>query len=480
MDQSKVNDTSGNAGPEPGRLKGSQAVTFVLMLASFATSFAGSSLNVSIVSIGADFPVPAATLSWLVTAFGICTVSLGLPMGRLGDLSSRRTLLKVGLVLFILANLSAAFAPSMNFMIALRIIQGFGSACMMATNQAILVDAYPPQIRGRMLGFSTSAVYIGLATGPVVGGFITQNIGWRVVFLFIATLGALALLFSLGRLPANSSRAESGSLVSQLDIPGMLLYSGGLATLTWSLNKLPGNLTIYIVLCIGVSLLAGFVWWELRAPSPLLNMNIFKSGPSFILANLAAFMNYSATFAVTYLLSIYLQRIKGFGADISGIVLVTAPIMQATVSMIAGRLSDSFAPHRLASIGCSLCATSLLSFVFVTPQSSMVHIFANLVLLGMGIGFFASPNTNVVMNQVPRSDLGFASSFLGTMRSFGQVTSMAVIAMIMTSFLHNQPIQQADPTTLAQVMRICFIIFSVICVLGALTSMQQKGTKRQE
>ncbi|MDR2957823.1 MAG: MFS transporter [Coriobacteriales bacterium] len=452
-------------------------VTFVLVLASFVSSFAGSSLNVSIPTIGAEFHVPAAMLGWLITSFTICALALALPIGRLGDLSSRRTILMIGIGLFTVANISSAFAPNIQVMIGLRVLQGIGGACMFSTNQAIMADAYPPQIRGRMLGITISAVYFGLACGPVVGGLLTAHIGWRAVFISMAVMGALTFTVAFGRLPQNSSHAESGKLVSRLDIPGLILYIIGTSILAWGLNNLTTSLIAIILAVLGATLIATFIWWESRASSPLLNLALFKNNWSFALSNLAAFFNFTATFAVNYLLSIYLQQVKGFGADFAGLVMITAPLTQATITIFAGRISDKVSPFRLASIGCACCSLTLVSFIFVSPESSLIHIFGNLIMMGIGFGLFASPNTNAVMSLVPRSSLGLASAFLGTMRSFGQVISMAIIVVLMRMFLQDQPINLVAPSDLAFVMRICFIIFSCICMLGVFTSLQHKGKR---
>ncbi|MCL2150653.1 MAG: MFS transporter [Coriobacteriia bacterium] len=451
----------------------SYAVVFVLMLASIVSSFSASALNVSIPAIGAEFLVSVASLGQFIVSFTICSVALTLPLGRFGDLSSRRTLLMCGLMLFSASAAITAFVPSMSLMLVMRVISGIGGACIFATTQAIMADAFPPQVRGRMLGLSTSAVYIGQAAGPILGGFITQHLGWRMVFIFMAALGLTAFFVALGRLPKNSSRVESSALIHNLDIFGMILYMSGIAMLAWGLNNLTGNIVADILAVVGLVILAGFIWWENRASSPLLDLRLFKNGLSFGLSNLSALMNYGSTFAVSYLMSIYLQQIKGFGADISGLVLITAPVVQATVTILAGRLSDRYSPFKLASMGSACCAAALISFIFVGPDSSMVHIFANLILVGTGFGLFASPNTNAVMSLVPRGDLGIAASFLGTMRNLGQVSGMAVITIVMTFFLGSQPITQVAPTDLAHVIRVCFTIFSCICLLGVFTSLQR-------
>ena len=455
-------------------------LVFTLVLASFATSFAGSSLNVSIKVIGDEFQVPTATLGWLVTAFTICTVALNLPLGRIGDLSSRRTLLNIGLGLFSLSTLLAAFAPSLSVLIALRVVQGLGSAAILASNQAIMVDAFPPEIRGRMLGISTSATYIGLASGPILGGFVTQHFGWRVIFCFMAALGAIAFFVSLGRLPANSSRVEASQLKENLDIPGMLLFITGISALSWGTNSMASGTLAYLALGYGIVALAAFIWQETRAKSPVLNPRLFTAGFSYALLNITAFLNYTAAMSVSYLLSLYLQSVKGFGSDQAGIVLITQPLVQATVSIIAGRLADKYSPLKLASAGCVCCVGALGLLAFTQPDTQLLYIIAALALNGVGFGLFASPNTTAIMSMVPRNDVGIASSFLGTMRNLGSIVSMSIISTVASLLLANQPINQVSPADLTHVMRSCFTISCIVACVSVFTSLQHKKDQNVE
>ncbi|MCL2136481.1 MAG: MFS transporter [Coriobacteriia bacterium] len=466
MEKTSNNGPAGQSNPQ---------LVFTLILASFVTSFASSSLNVSIKVIGEEFHVPTATLGWLVTAFTICSVALILPLGRLGDLSSRRSILNVGIGLFSLSSAALVFAPSLGVMIGLRVCQGLGSAAMLATNQAIMVDAFPVEVRGRMLGISTSAVYFGLALGPIIGGFVTEHFGWRYVFALMAVLGGVSFVLAFGRLPANSSHVETNRLASNLDIVGILLFMTSVSTLSWGTNSLSSGNLAYIAITYGVLALGCFAWWQGKAQSPLLKPGLFQGGHGFAFANLSVFLNHSATMSITYLTSIYLQQAKGFGSDQAGLVLVTAPLVQAVFSIMAGRLSDKFSPFRLASIGCVFCTASLVAFSFISTQSGLLQIILSLVLNGIGFGFFGSPMTNAVMGLVDRSDVGTASAFMGTMRNLGQITSMSVITIVASMKLSNQALSQVSPTDLSAMMRLCYLVFTVICLLSLVASLQAKA-----
>jgi MFS family permease len=210
---------------------------------------------------------------------------------------------------------------------------------------------------------------------------------------------------------------------------------------------------------------------------PLVKPEIFKGGPNFALSNISALMSYAATFAVGYLMSIYLQQIKGFGADISGFILITSPAIQTFVTLFAGRLSDKYSPYILASIGMGICTIGLGSLILVSPETSLIQIFISLIILGFGFGIFSTPNTNAIMSMVKPPDYGIASSFVATMRNLGMVGSMAVITLIIDSSLPGVPLAQAPTSDIAFVMRLGLIVFTVICLIGVFTSLSRRKAK---
>ncbi|MDR1422013.1 MAG: MFS transporter [Coriobacteriales bacterium] len=456
-----------------------RAVLVVIVLASFLPSFVGSSLSISAPAIGMEFHAPAVSLGWLIAAFILCSVVFVLPFGRLGDLTSRRTLLVIGfLILTVTSLIIVVFVSSFEWLIFLRVVQGIGGACIFATNQAILSDAYPPNMRGRVLGISISAVYIGLACGPVLGGLLTHNFGWRSLFVFIALWALVTLVAACIKLPPNSQVRAPGKLAEQLDLPGCFLYLLATFCLAYGLNEVP-RLYSWPLIAASVIFIIAFIAYENRALQPLLAPRVFKAGPNFLLSSFSALLNYGATFAVTYLLSLYLQQAQALSADVAGLVLVTAPLIQAIVSPIAGRLSDRYSPFRLASLGMALCGIALVSLVFINEHSSLLHIFISLAVVGSGFALFSSPNTNAVMSEVPRADYGIGVSFLTTMRNLGQLSSMAVITIVMSLIIGTTPMDMTTPEQIVSITRTCFIVCIAFSVVGIFTSLNRRSRKSQ-
>ncbi|MDR2487688.1 MAG: MFS transporter [Clostridiales Family XIII bacterium] len=451
-----------------------RAVVFVIVFSSFLPSFAGSALNVAVPVIGHEFHSSAASLGWIVTAYMISTVTLMLPIGRLSDLTSKRRVLIVGLSIFSVVSGSCMFAGSLGMLIVLRVLNGIGSACMFATAQAILVDAVPREMRGRALGMSVSSVYVGLSAGPVLGGLITHYLGWRWMFVIISCVGFVTVAVAIAKLPEKPRAPREGSLLSQLDGGGTAIYMVAIVALMYGFSSVARNAFAVPCLLVGLGLLVCFFLYEHRSRKPLLNLRLFRGNPNFLLSNLAALLNYGATFTMAYLLSLYLQLVGGFGADRAGMVLIAMPVMQAVVSVFAGRLSDRRSPFKLASFGMALCASGLVSFIFLGDRASLPHIVPTLMLMGVGFGFFSSPNTNAIMSLASPQDYGIVSSFVGTMRNFGQSLGMCVITVIMGHNLGNVPIEDSPPDLIVLSIRSAYIAFACICTVGIFISLGRK------
>ncbi|MDR1043020.1 MAG: MFS transporter, partial [Clostridiales Family XIII bacterium] len=264
-----------------------------------------------------------------------------------------------------------------------------------------------------------------------------------------------------------------GNPLKQIDPGGIFLYIASTVTLMYGLTIFTQNVMSYILTAVGVTLLVVFVNTEKKADKPVIEIRLFRN-VNFLLSNLAALFNYGATFALSYLLSIYLQIVKGYGADVSGLILITQPIVQAVLSPLAGRLSDRYSPYRIASLGMGLCTVSLVSFIFMGADSPLWRILASLALAGLGVALFSSPNTNAIMSCVKPGDYGVASSLTSTMRTMGQIISLAIITMIMNMALGATPIDEAAESGLIFSMHTGFMIFACICVVGVIISLQRK------
>jgi MFS family permease len=469
-----------------------RAAMFTIIATAFVTAFAASSLNIAIPVIGREFHSPATHLSWIITMYMLCTVSLSVPFGRLADITGKRRLFIAGTLIFGVMSGVNCISVSLPMVIAFRAFQGFGTAMIFATNTAIVADLFPSNARGRMFGVSVAFTYGGLSAGPVLGGLITHYAGWRYTFAISGAVALIAFVLALVKLPKETPMkdmspdspprggdgiGDNNGIVrnpaKRMDPGGIALYIASMATFMYGLTIFTQNAISYVLTASGAVLFVIFVKFELRASNPIIELRLFRNA-NFLLSHVAALFNYGATFALSYLISIYLQMVKGYGADISGLILITQPVMQAAFSPIAGKLSDKYSPYRIASLGMALCAASLFSFIFIRTDSTIPYILANLAALGLGVALFSSPNTNAIMSCVSPQDYGVASSLTSTMRTMGQIVSMAIITVIMNMALGATPIGEAGKDNLVYSMRTGFTIFVCICVVGAFLSTRRK------
>jgi EmrB/QacA subfamily drug resistance transporter len=435
-------------------------------MASFLTPFMGSSLNVALPAIGKEFSLSAVLLSWIPTAYLLASSMLLVPMGRLADIIGRRRVFLYGITLYTLSSGLCALAPSAGFLIAMRALQGVSAALMFGISIAILTSVFPSQERGKALGINSAAVYVGLSLGPFIGGIMTSQWGWRSLFWANIPLGLLMITLVLTRMRTEWTEARG----ARFDVPGSILYSVSLIALMYGFSMLPGFAGAVLV-SGGVAGLALFIRFERRTASPILDINLFLQNRVFALSNFSAFVNYSATFAVTFLLSLYLAYIRGHTPQEAGTVLVIQPIMMALCSPFAGRLSDRVEPRIIASTGMGVIVAGLVALAFLTATTPLWYIIAALALLGIGFGMFSSPNTNAVMSSVEKSVYGVAAGTLATMRMTGQTISIGIAMLIFALVVGTVQITPEYHAGFLRSISIAFAVFAALCTVGVFSSL---------
>ncbi len=438
----------------------------IATFASFLTPFMVSSINIALPAIGQEFQMSAVLMSWVPASYILSAAMFLVPFGRLADIHGRKKVFAYGMWIFTLSSLALAFSPSAVVLISLRVLQGFGSAMIFGTGMAILTSVFPASERGRVLGINVAAVYLGLSLGPVLGGFLTYRFGWRSIFLVNVPLG----LFVIYLVVAKLNREWADARGERFDVIGSLFYALTLVAFMFGLSRLPSNSGIWSILA-GVAGCLLFVVWDRRASSPLLNMDLFFHNPVFAFSNLAALINYSATFAVTFLLSLYLQYIKGFTPQHAGMILISQPVVMAIFSPFAGRLSDKIEPRVVASLGMGFTVAGLFLFTFIDRDTHLGFIVAGLMLLGFGFALFSSPNTNAVMSSIEKRFYGVGSSTLGTMRLIGQMLSMGIAMVVFSLSIGGVRMTPEYYPQFLLSMKTAFMIFSALCFGGIFASL---------
>jgi len=435
-------------------------------MAAFLTPFMGAAVNVALPRIGSEFGMNAIALGWVATSY-ILAAAIGLvPLGRLADMRGRKRVFKWGVTVFTLGSITSALAVSATTLIVARVVQGLGGAMMFGTGTAILTSVFPPHERGRVLGINVATVYIGLSLGPTLGGVMTQALGWRSIFWACVPLGVAVVALTVWKVEGEWFEARG----ERFDVTGTVLYGLALFSLMYGFTLLPAA-SGGVLVGVGLAGLAGFVLLERRTRSPVLDISLFSGNRVFALSNIAALVNYSATSAVGFLLSLYLQYARGLDARAAGFVLVAGPAVQAAVSPLAGRLSDRVEPRIVASIGMGLTVVGLVSFVFLGGGTPLGLIVAGQVLLGAGFGLFSSPNVSAIMGCVERRCYGIAAGTVATMRMVGQMFSMGIAMLLLALFVGRVQITSAQHAGLLPAMRVAFAVFAALCLGGVFASL---------
>ena len=431
-----------------------RSALFVATLTSFMGPLMISAVNVALPSIQEDLDAGAVGLSWLATGY-LLAMAVGLvPMGKVADMHGRKKVFVIGLVVSTLSAAVAVFVPDLGWLITARVFQGLGAAMFTTTGMAILTSIFPPERRGRVIGIYVAAVYVGLSVGPLVGGLLTQYMGWRSVFGVVIPLGTVTVLVTVRFLKGEWADAAN----ERFDLKGSLLYAIAIFLLVYGASRLPEVSGSLMIAC-GFIGLAAFVWQERRAVSPVFDVSLFRRNHTFAFSSMAALINYAATYALTFLLSLYLQYLKGLPPQNAGAILMAQPVMMALFSPLAGRLSDRVEPRIPATMGMAMTALGLAFLIFVDTRTPMW-------LIGVGFALFSSPNMNAIMGSVEKKYYGIASGAVATMRLLGQLLSMAVATVALAVYIGDHTIDLSVFPLFLKSMRTCFIICTLLCVVG--------------
>lgn len=440
-------------------------VLAVTALTTFLSPFMLSAVNLALPAISRTYTASAVLLSWVAISYLLSSAVFLVPAGKMGDIWGRKWILLVGTWIFFLSSLLCPLAPNMPLFLLLRSVQGVGGALMLTMGMAILTSVFPSDQRGKALGVNVAAVYMGSSAGPFIGGFFISAFGWTSIFYLNSLLAGLAIGLLMKFVPFEWKEGRSKSI----DIPGSLLYGASLISVMYGASILP-SLQGGALLMAGGGVFLLFLRRMLRTEDPLFDVRLFTGNRVFAFSNIAAMINYAATYSVAFLLSLYLQYIKGMTPSEAGMIMMIQPLLQASLSPFAGRLSDRIEPGILASAGMFSTGLGLALFAFLGWKTPMGLIVSALVLLGVGFAFFSSPNINAIMGSVPARFYGVASGSVGTMRVLGQMSSMAVITIIFASLLGKESVTPEVYAVFLTAVRICFSISAAVCFIGVFFS----------
>lgn len=443
-------------------------VLTISITASFLTAFLGSAVNISLPLLGRELLIDTVLLTWINTSYLLSTTIFLVPFGRLSDIYGRKKIFLYGVSVFTLSSILCGIVNNYILLVMLRIVQGIGAGMLFATNTALLTSVFSVGERGKALGLNVTSVYLGLSLGPFWGGILTKNFGWRSIFIFSSIIGIITIILTLTTLKEEWIEAKGESF----DILGTIIYGVTIFSFMYGFTRLPSKTGFYWLL-IGILGFIAFFYNSSRVKTPILDIRFFLNNRSFSLSNISALINYSATSAVSLLLSLYLQQIKGLNPQSAGITLIFQPLTQALFSPLSGRLSDKIQPGYIASIGMAFTALGLFLLRYVDTYTPVTFIIFCSIILGFGFGLFSSPNTNAIMSSIDRKLYGVASSMVATMRMLGQTFSMGISTIVFTLIIGKVQIGLENYSLLITSMKLLFNIFTILCCFGIFTSLSR-------
>ncbi len=443
------------------------ATLWVIAAVQFLTPFMFSAIGVALPTIGREFSAGAVQLGLIEMVYILAVALLLLPIGRFADIHGRKRLFLSGTVLITIATLALAMAPTVQMLIFFRFVQGIGAAMITSTSFAILFSVFPPQDRGKVMGVVVCCVYLGVSAGPTLAGLMIDYLGWRWIFYSALPVECAILLFAIVRLKGEwaDSRGE------QFDWLGSVFYILALFGIIVGALKIKQFPMAGWLCSLGVIFMALFLYYENSILYPIFPLQKIIRNKVFALSNIATWLNYAASFGIMFFFSIYLQVIKGLPPKITGFILIIQPLLQAICSPIAGRLADKYSPAPIATLGMILCTLGLASAAFITESSSFITINSVLIIMGLGFGFFSTPNSTAIIASVDKVDYGMASSILATMRTTGMLTAMTLITILLSFYLGDKPVSMETGKAFMACMHTAMIIFSLLGALGILCSL---------
>ncbi len=456
-------------------------------IGAFIAPFDGSVVAIALPKIGPALHLSFVGALWVQLSYLLVLTVALVPAGRLADAWGGLRLYRTGLVIFALASAAAGASTSTTWLLAARCTQGLGAALLSATSTALVTEAFPEAERGKALGLNVTAVYLGLALGPALGGLLTEQVGWRSIFYVNVPVAAASLVLGW-RLTSGRHTESRRATPTGLDLPGVGLFVGALAAGMVGVSLAPvwgwTAVSSLALMVGGAGGVIGLVAYESRRSGPFLDVSLFRRSRLFATANLAALANYMAFAAVTVLTSVFLEVVSGRSPEQAGLLLIAAPAAMVALSWLAGRASDVVGSRWLASGGMAIIGAGLIMLSKLPAQPSMARLIGDLAIVGVGMAAFSSPNTSAVMGSVPRAQLGVASGTLGTMRFLGQTLSIGVLGALATSRLGagGQAVLltgRAQGTTAASAYvagyHLAMVAGAGIAVVGAIASLTRPG-----
>ena len=436
-------------------------------IGAIMTPLLGTMIILAMPLIGTEFSVSARDLGWLSTAFILANAICLVPASWFVDKIGYKKSYIIGTAVVAVACFLSVFAPNYGALIALRVITGAGISLVMITSIAILTRIFPKTKRGFVIGINTTMVYVGLTLGPFLGGVLTDAFGWQSLFLLAAPLVAISGIFILIFL-----KTEFTEPVAKFDKLGTLLYAAATFCLMYGISTITDKGSL-ILAAVGLALFIVFIIYELRRENPILHIGLFTKNKRFARSSYAALLNYASSYAVVYMLSLYLQSIGQLSATEAGLIMLFQSLIQVIFTPVTGKLADKIDPKYLATAGMALTIAGLvlLSGIGLSGADARGYIMVIQVLIGLGVALFSAPNTTTIMNSVPKQEYSTASGIIAVVRQYGMLISMGICMAAISVFVGStELLNEAMYADFAFALKVSMLICAGLAAIGLLFS----------
>jgi len=456
--------------PTTSRLLNAKSKWLVLLaigIGTFMSALDGSVVNTTLPVITNYFQTDVATIEWVVTTYLLVVSGLLLSVGRLGDLRGNKVAYIGGFVIFVVGSVLCGSAPSPIFLIAARGFQAIGASLLFANSPAILTKNFPASQRGQALGLQGAMTYLGLTTGPFLGGWLADTFGWHSVFYINIPIGVIAIILSLIVIPKDTPSGQT----EKFDLAGASTFLVGLVSLLFALNQghnLGWTSPIILGLLIASPLILSlFTWIELHISAPMLDLSLFKRRV-FSMSTISPILNYLCVYSVLFLTPFYLIQARGLSASQAGLILTSQPIIMALTAPISGRLSDHIGSQIPTTLGMLILSSGLFLLSHLTLESPFWMVVLGLAIGGLGTGLFVAPNNSALMGDAPRNRQGIAAGVLALSRNVGMVLGIGLTGAIFTTILSRDNLGSMG--TLVHAFNAGLFFASGVALLAAFSS----------
>ena len=447
------------------KLESETYVIFVAFITSFFAVFLSAGIVLGVPAIASEFGMNNVFQNWIITLNALVIAIFTLPAGQISGKYGVKKSLIAGVAIYLLASIGACLSFSTEIFFIFRVFQGIGIAFSNVSAMAMVVQAVRPQNRGKALGFTVTGVYLAGSLSPVFCGFLVHNFGWRAMFYFTIPFLALCIALMILKIPKEWKTYEG----NKIDTLGYLIYGIGITLFIYGFTNLMNSFGAMSVI-LGVILLLIFGFYELKIESPAFNMNLFKN-MKFTSSNIAALCSYLAIASITTILNYHFQYVRGWDAQISGMILIITPIIMALIAPNSGKLSDKIHPQKLAGIGMSIATITLVILIFLDASTPLYLIVIAMILQGIGMGLFTTPNTNAIMSSVPPNETPNASAAQSAMRTMGQTVSMCLLTLVFAWIMGSLKLSSQYSHLIVQSSQLICLICTVICIIAIFASL---------